>query len=148
MRLRVSPSMVVALIALFFAVSGSTFALAAKKKPAPAQPKCAVGAVRGIIEVTGQPDHGIANVPDAYTSDPSYFGQRWSCSGGAMQARRLDKGEFDVKFVGNAAASAVVSGMNDAPVAANVKRSADGSFHITLGTPTQPYDSAFVVVVF
>lgn len=140
--------MVIALAALFFAAGGSTLALAAKKKPPAPQARCAVGSVRAIAEITGQSGHGVANLPGAYTTDASFFGQRFSCTGGAIQAERLDKGDYYVRFVGNPAATAVVSGMGNPPVAANVQRQADGTFHVTLGTPTQPYDAEFVIVAF
>lgn len=142
---RLSPGLVVATLALFFAVGGSAFALGTKTVP---QARCAQGAVRGIVEVTGQTGHGVANIPDTYISTASYFGRKWSCSGGAVQARRLNTGVYDVKFVGNAATSALVSGQGGNAAGADIARSPDGSFHITLGTPDNPVDVPFTIVVF
>src|SRR5439155_391898 len=74
MRLRPrhpSPVLVVALLALFFALGGSAFAISQKVKP---QARCQAGAVRGIAIVTGQPNRGIGNVPDQFTTDKSFFG--------------------------------------------------------------------------
>ena len=141
---RLSPGLVVATLALFFAVGGSAFALGTKTAP---QARCAQGAVRGIVEVTGQSGHGVANIPDSYVSTASYFARKWSCSGGAVQVRRLSTGVYDLKFVGNAATSALVSGQGNA-AGADVARSPDGSFHVTLGTPANPVDVPFTVVVF
>lgn len=139
-----TPALGISILALFFALGGSAFALGTKVVP---QPKCAQGAVRGIVEVTGQVGHGVANLPDSYITDPTYFGRKWSCSGGAIQARRLSTGQYDVKFVGNAATSALVSGQGNA-AATDIARSSDGSFHITVGTPTNLDDVPFTIVVF
>ena len=143
--IRIGPTTVLALLALFFALGGSAFALGTKVAP---QPRCAQGAVRGVVEVTGQPGHGVGNLPDKYTSDRSYFGRVFNCGGGAVQARRTTAGDYDVRFVGNAAASALVSGMGGDGAGADVGRNPDGSFHVTLGGYDHPEDVPFTVVLF
>lgn len=144
MKLRISPALVVSLVALFFALGGTAVAVTARAVP---QARCAQGAVRGIVEVTGQPNKGVANVPDHYTSDKSYLGRVFNCGGGAVQVRRLTTGMYDVRFAGNPASSAVASGMgNDAPAAA-IQRMPDGSFHLSLGTKDTLEDVPFTVVL-
>ena len=145
---RVSPATVIALLALFFALGGSAFAIGQRTAP---QARCAQGAVRGLVQVTGQPDKGPANMPDQFTADKSYFGRVFNC-GGAVQARRLSTGVYQVKFVGNSATAAIVSGMGGDPtgggVATDIGRNPDGSFTITEGSHTNEEDVPFTVVLF
>jgi hypothetical protein len=142
--LRISPTTAVALVALFFALGGSAFALGTKIAP---QPRCAQGAVRGIVEVTGQPGKGVGNVPDQYTSDGSFFGKRFNCTGGTIEVRRSTAGTYDVRFVGNPATSAVSSTMGPDPSAATAEHMADGSFHVTIGSHSETKDVPFTVVL-
>ena len=104
MRLRPSPALVVAGIALFVALGGSAFAVSQA-----AQPRCAPGAVRGFAAVTGIPSQGIGNIPGQFTSNRAYFSRRFNCTGGATQVRRTNTGVYEVRFPGNGAATAVVS---------------------------------------
>jgi hypothetical protein len=143
---RVRPATAIALLALFFALGGSAAALTTKA--ASPQPRCAQGAVRGIAEVTGQPTHGAANIPDKYTADPSYLGRRFNCSGRPIQVRRADTGTFFVKFVGNAGTSALASAMGPDPAGATVARQPDGSFQVIIGSHQTPEDESFTIVVF
>lgn len=142
---RVSPATIIALLALFFALGGSAFAVGERTAP---QAKCAQGAVRGLAEITGQPSKGVANLPDQFTADKSYFGRTFNCGGGAVQARRLTDGVYDVRFVGNSATSALVSGMGADGAGADISRSPDGSFHVTLGSHSAPEDVPFTIVLF
>jgi hypothetical protein len=141
---RPRPTTFIALLALFFALGGSAFALGTKVAP---QGHCAQGAIRGIAEVTGQPTHGVANVPDQYTSATSYFGKRFNCGGGAIQIRRLTAGTFQIKFAGNAATSALISSMGGDAAGASITHNPDGSFGITLGTKATLEDVPFTVVL-
>jgi hypothetical protein len=148
--IRISPAFGIALLALFFALGGSAFALGERSAP---QARCAQGAVRGILEVTGQPSKGVANLPDQFTSNRSYFGRVFNCVGGPVQARRVDRGVYQVRFVANPATAAIVSGMGGDPstgggVGADIGRNADGSFTVTLGDHTQLSDVPFTVVLF
>jgi hypothetical protein len=126
-KLRPSPALVVAGVALFFAIGGSAFAVVGKLGVA--QPRCAPGAVRGIAFVTGDPKKGIANLPEAWQSSSLYFGYRFNCSGGTVQVQRNGTG-VDVRFVGNPSsiATATPVGANGAGIA--VTRNPDGSFHV------------------
>lgn len=114
-RLSLSPSAAVAVLALFFALGGSALAVGERlQAPAVAQQRCTNGAVRGIAVVTGIPSQGIANFPDAFTSARNLFARRFNCTGKAVQARRVEAGVFEVRFVGISGASGVGSAVSDA----------------------------------
>jgi hypothetical protein len=130
-RLTITPATAFALVALFFALGGSAFALGDRVQgPSAAQKRCANGAVRGIAVVTGNPSAGIANVPDRFTSTGSYFSRRFNCTGKAVQVRRVETGVFEVRFAGVSGASGVGSGTGD--TLASVEAVADGAFKVTL----------------
>jgi hypothetical protein len=126
------PAFVISLVALFFALGGTAFAVGAKLTP---QPRCATGAVRGIAEVTGGSVEGVGNLTSTYSSDPGLFGFHWSCTGGKILVRKsAEKPGVDIEFVGNPSTVAIVS--SDAQGTADggsVARSPDGSFHVTMG---------------
>src|SRR5262245_27069147 len=94
---KLSPSLLVALLALFFALAGTSFAIRSAAKP---HLRCKTGAVRGIAVVTGDPKHGIQNMPGEFTGQARFFGRRFNCAGGAVQARKLGAGTYAVRFVG------------------------------------------------
>ncbi len=106
MRFRLSPASALAGAALFFALGGSAFAVADAVKP---QPRCANGAVRGIVSVTGDPSQGMANIPDQFSASKTLFSRKFTCTGGAPQVRRVSRGVFEVRFPGNRGQSALVS---------------------------------------
>jgi hypothetical protein len=143
-RVRISPALVVSGLALFFALGGSAFAVASKVSP---QPRCAQGAVRAVVEVTGQPDHGPANLPDQYTSNTSYLGRHFNC-GSSIQVKRSDRGTYYVKLIGNSATSAVASAFGSDPAGATVNRQPDGSFQVIIGSHSAPTDEGFTLVAF
>lgn len=127
---RPSPALLVSLLALFFALGGTAFALGSKITP---QPRCATGAIRGIAVVGGKLDlssltSNFSDVPDAFTS-------RWSCTGGKVLIRKSSSSPgIDVQFVGNPASVAIVSSdASGVPYSGSVSRSSDGSFHVTMG---------------
>jgi hypothetical protein len=126
-----TPSTVIALLALFFALGGSAYAIGERvQSPAVAQPRCANGAVRGIAVVTGIASQGIANFPDSFTSAGNLFGRKFNCTGKAVQARRVQAGTFEVRFVGISGASAVASASNDA--VATVQAGPNGVFSVVM----------------
>src|SRR5262245_47983385 len=109
-----TPATVIALVALFFALGGSAYAVGDRiQSPDVAQPRCANGAVRGLAVVTGTPSQGMANFPDGFTSAGNLFTRKFNCMGKAVQARRVQTGTFEVRFVGISGASAVASATND-----------------------------------
>jgi hypothetical protein len=134
------------MLALFFAVGGSAFAIGQKVAP---QAKCGQGTVRGLAEVTGQVNRGTANMPDHYPADStSYMGRHFSCGGGAIQVKRTDRGTYYVKFNGNAASTALVSAWGGDPAGADVNRQPDGSFQVIIGSHSTPEDESFTIVIF
>ena len=126
-KLRPSPALVVAGVALFFAIGGSAFAVV--KRAEVAQPRCATGAIRGIAEVTGDPKKGMPNMPDTFSASGSLFAYRWNCSGGAVSVRKNGNG-FDVRFGGNSASLGLGTAVVPDGGAVAVTRNPDGSFHV------------------
>jgi hypothetical protein len=143
-RVRISPALVISGLALFFALGGTALAVSSKISP---QAHCAQGAVRAIVEVTGQPDHGPANLPDKYTTDTTYLGRHFNC-GSSIQVKRTDRGTFYVKLIGNSATSAVASAFGSDPAGAAVNRQPDGSFQVIIGSHSAPTDEGFTLVAF
>jgi hypothetical protein len=143
-RVRISPALVISGLALFFALGGTALAVSSKISP---QAHCAQGAVRAIVEVTGQPDHGPANLPDKYTTDTTYLGRHFNC-GSSIQVKRTDRGTFYVKLIGNSATSAVASAFGSDPAGAAVNRQPDGSFQVIIGSHSAPTDEGFTMVAF
>jgi hypothetical protein len=144
----VSPGTAIALVALFFALGGSAFAVGQHVQSSlAAQPRCANGAVRGIAYVTGTPTAGIANVPDKFASTSSLFGRKFNCTGKATQVRRVEAGVYEVRFVGVSGGSGVGSGSGDAY--ATVEPSTGGAFRITVHPAGRDdkVDAPFTIVV-
>ena len=128
-RLTITPGAALGLIALFFALGGSAFAVGERLENASvAQQRCTNGAVRGIAVVTGNPSAGMANFPDSFTG--SGISRKFNCTRRAVQARRVETGVFEVRFVGISGASGVGSAAGD--VYATVQAAADGVFRVTM----------------
>jgi hypothetical protein len=140
-----TPATVIALAALFFALGGSAFAVG-DALTAKAQPYCAQGAVRGVAVVTGDPNKGIANIPDQFSSTKALFSRTFNCTGKATQVRRVDRGVYEVRFVGNGAKTAVGSAVGNAFAA--VEPVAGGAFKISIHPAGRDdlVDAAFSVV--
>jgi hypothetical protein len=144
----VTPGTVIALIALFFALGGSAFAVGEHVQSLTlAQQRCAHGSVRGVATVTGNPAQGSANIPDTFSSSASLFSRRFNCTGRAIEVRRTSIGVYEIRFVGNTAPSAIASGVGEftatsETLAAGVFRirvqdvgrasAADGPFMVTI----------------
>jgi hypothetical protein len=142
--MRVTPSTVLAALALFFALGGSAIAVRDAVRP---QARCAPGAVRGYIAVNGDPTKGIANIGDQFTSAKPEVGARFNCAGGAPQARRVATGVYEVRFPGNGAQVPMVS----APAAeTTVGAVGPGTFRVGLWVPGRQdaVDTPFAVAVF
>ena len=131
-RLSITPGTGIALVALFFALGGSAFAVGERiQGPSVAQQRCANGAVRGIATVTGVASQGMANVPDRFTAAGNLFARKFNCTGRAVQVRRVEAGVFEVRFVGISGASAVGSAVSD-DAYATVRNGAGGAFVVTM----------------
>ncbi len=142
--MRVTPSMVVAGAALFFALGGSAVAVTEAVKP---QARCQPGAVRAFVAVNGDPAKGMANFPDQFTSAKPLVGTRFNCAGGAPQARRVQAGVFEVRFPGNAAQVAAASAGSAETTIGYV---GGGVFRINLWVPGRQdaIDTPFTVAAF
>lgn len=109
-RLSITPGTAIAVVALFFALGGSAFAVGERIQGlSVAQQRCSNGAVRGIATVTGNPTQGIANIPDQFTSAGNLFSRRFNCVRGAIQVRRTAIGVYEVRFAGNSAPTAIAA---------------------------------------
>ena len=147
-RLTFTPATALALVALFFALGGSAFALGDRiQSQLAAQPRCANGAVRGIAVVTGSSSAGIANIGDSFTSNKSFFSRRFNCTGKATQARRVETGVYEVRFVGVSGGSAVASATGGTYT--TVEPAAGGAFRVTMHPAGRDdrVDVPFTVVV-
>ena len=141
--MRITPTTVIALLALFFALGGSAVAVTEAVRP---QARCAPGAVRGFIAVNGDPAKGLANIGDQYTSARPAVGVRFNCAGAAPQARRVNTGVYEVRFAGNGAQVALASaGAAETTVAAL----GGGVFRVSLWVPGRQdaVDTPFQVVI-
>jgi hypothetical protein len=146
--LQISPATILALIALFFALGGSAFAVGQHvERAAVAQQRCANGAVRGVAWITGDPSAGAGNIPDQFTSTRRLFGRVFNCAGRAVQVRRVTTGTFQVRFVGNAGRSAIASAAGDN--SANVEPVAGGAFQVTVHPAGRDdkVDAGFTIVL-
>ncbi len=141
--MRITPTTVIALLALFFALGGSAVAVTEAVRP---QARCAPGAVRGFIAVNGDPAKGIANIGDQYTSARPAVGVRFNCAGAAPQARRVNTGVYEVRFPGTGAQVALV---NSGYAETTVGAVGGGVFRVTLWVPGRQdaVDTPFQVVI-
>jgi hypothetical protein len=150
-RLRVSPPLVVAGLALLFALGGSAFAIG--QKAAAPQQRCQNGAVRALAVVTGIPKKGIENLPDTYTANPQAFDRRFNCTGRAVQVKRARSGQWDVRFPGISGASCLASSLSPQAGSISCQPLADGGYRVTLrGVATienalPPMNVPFLVVI-
>lgn len=146
-RISITPGTAIALLALFFALGGSAFAVGERVQSASvAQQRCTSGAVRGVAVVTGIASQGMANFPDSFTGAGNLFSRKFNCTGKAVQARRVETGVFEVRFVGISGASAVASALGDALVA--TQPVPGGAFRVTMHPAGRDdkIDVAFTIV--
>jgi hypothetical protein len=141
-RFSPSPATIIALAALFFALGGSALAVSEAVKP---QARCQPGAVRGYIQVNGDPAKGIANIGDRFTSAKPAIGLRFNCSGPQPQARRIETGVYEVRFPGNAVAVAAAS---SAGAETTIGPVSPGVFRVALWLPGRQdaVDTPFAVL--
>ena len=146
-RLSFTPGTALGVIALFFALGGSAFAVGERiQSPSVAQQRCTNGAVRGIAAVTGDPSKGIANIPDQFTSANALFARKFNCAGKPIQVRRVEIGVYELRFVGNAAPNVVANGVGE--FSASVETVGPGTFKIRVQNVgrADEADGPFVVV--
>jgi hypothetical protein len=141
--MRLTPSTVIAVAALFFALGGSAVAVTEAVRP---QARCQPGAVRGFVAVNGDPAKGIANIGDVFTSARPMVGVRFNCAGAAPQARRVNVGVYEVRFPGNAGQVAAASSAAEETTIAAL---GNGTFRVGLWVPGRQdaVDTPFTVIV-
>jgi hypothetical protein len=147
-RLTITPGTAIALLALFFALGGSAFAVGERiQSPSVAQQRCANGAVRGFASVTGDPSKGMANIPDQYSSANVLFTRKFNCTGRAVQVRRTGIGVYEVRFVGNAGGTVLANGIGF--FSASVELLAPGNFRVRVQNVGRAgeADGPFIVMV-
>ena len=128
-RLSITPGTAIALLALFFALGGSAFAVGERMQSlSVAQQRCTNGAVRGFASVTGDPSKGMANIPDQFSSANVLFTRKFNCTGKPVQVRRLEIGVYEVRFVGNAGGTVLANGLG--LFSATVELLAPGHFRV------------------
>jgi hypothetical protein len=155
--LPVAPASVLSLLALFFALGGSAFALSGTVLSPTAvkpQPRCANGAVRGLAVVTGLPNQGVENIPNQYLSDRQAFGRRFNCTGGGIQVRKVQNGTYEVLLAGLGGLNCVATSMVTEAMSTSCIPMGDGSYRVTLrgldtsGNVLVSKDRPFMLVVF
>jgi hypothetical protein len=114
-----SPALVVSLVALFFALGGSAFALGHGVLAR----GCGAGNVRGAVRLNAS-----QSFPDRYTSRG--LSGRYNCSGRAVQAKRVDVGVYDVRFAGNPGSVAVATPIASSQLTLTWARQGDGAFRV------------------
>jgi hypothetical protein len=143
-RISTAPGTAIALIALFFALGGSAFAVGERFQgpAAPAQGACAQGNVRGVAHVTGS-----TSVPGTFSGAPRLFARRFNCTGRAVQVRRLGIGMYEVRFRGNPAPTAIASGTSG--IQASAERIGAGLYRVTVypAGRADPADGGFIVTL-
>lgn len=103
MRRRLSPSLVVSMVALFVALGGSAIAID-KAKPVTA---CGNGALKAYASLNL--DQFAGSFPTAFTSRADLFERRWSCNGRGAEVRLAGDGIYEVRFPGLGATAATVT---------------------------------------
>ena len=138
-----SPATALALLALFFTLGGSAFAVG--ERFAAAQPRCANGAVRGIATIVGD-NSGMANLPDGFTSRKTLFSRTFNCTGRGVQVRRVSIGVYDVRFEGNNAPTALATGLGGGEASAEL--GSPGIFRVRVYASgiADPEDRGFSIV--
>jgi hypothetical protein len=149
-RLLPSPAIVIAGVALLFALTGSAFAIGQKTAP---QPRCKDGAVKGIAVVVGLPLKGIQNLPGNYTSDPKAFSRRFNCTGKGVEVKHGPDGQYDVRFGNLGGASCLATPISHDAGSISCEPQGDGSYRVilrgvgTIENQLPPMDVPFLVVV-
>ena len=114
-------------------LGGTAFAVGSKQFAS--QPRCAPGAVRAVAIVTGQ-RIDLSGLTSSWTSNPSLFDYRWSCTGGGVLVRKApdSTAAVDGEFAGNPSRVAIVSSAaGGIPYGGSVSRQPDGSFRVVFG---------------
>jgi hypothetical protein len=126
---RMTPSMVVAVVALFAALGGSAFAVGTKT------PKlgCAAGAAKAYV--TFDADHFVGSFPQSFSNDTKLWARRYTCNGRAPEVRGTSSG-VEVRFPGVPAGAPVVSVMQSSGGFASVTITNEGTYRVQTWDPS------------
>ena len=109
------------------------------------QKACQDGTVKGYAIVNGD-----TNFPSVYTSEEGRVPRKFNCTGGAVEARRVDKGNYRVRFTGSTAVIAVSNsyGPGSFDEYVSVNREATGEWEVVIHNSSgEATDHHFVIVV-
>lgn len=109
------------------------------------QKACADGAVKGYAIVNGD-----TNFPSDYVSDTGHVPQKFNCTSGAVEAKRVSAGNYRVRFGGNLAAIAVSNsyGPGSFDEYVSVNQEATGEWEVVIhNSDGQPTDHHFTIIL-
>jgi hypothetical protein len=139
---RITPSMVVAAIALFAALGGSAFAVGTRT----AKLGCTPGAAKAFV--TFDYDHVVGAVPQSFSNAAKLFSRKYTCNGKAPELRGFSGG-FEVRFPGLPAGAAVATPVTASGGTSSVTVSVDGVYRVVTYDPSGNSASrGFTLVVF
>jgi hypothetical protein len=138
---RITPSMVVAALALFAALGGSAFAVGSRT----AKLGCTNGAAKAYVTV--DVEHLTGSFPTSYSSDAKWFSRRYSCNGRAAEIRG-DKNFFYVRFPGLAPGAPISGSLTSTGGYTAISIQSDGSYKIgTWDSTGNPTARGFTLVI-
>jgi hypothetical protein len=108
------------------------------------QKACADGAIKGYAIVNGD-----TNFPADYTSAAGFVPQKFNCTGGAVEAKRIGTGNYRVRFGGNLAAIAVSNsyGPGSFDEYVSVNQESTGEWEVVIhNSGGQPTDHHFTII--
>jgi hypothetical protein len=109
------------------------------------QKACADGAIKGYAIVNGDTDF-----PSEYTSESGRVPQKFNCTGGAVEAKRVATGNYRVRFGGSTATIAVSNsyGPGSFDEYVSVNQEATGEWEIVIhNSDGQPTDHHFTIIL-
>jgi hypothetical protein len=138
---RITPSMVVAAVALFAALGGSAFAVGSQT----AKLGCVAGAVKAFVTI--DVEHFTGAFPQTFSSDPKLFTRRYSCNGRGAEVRG-DKNFFYVRFPGLPEGAPLAGTLTSTGGYAAISIQGDGSYKIgTWDSTGNPLARGFTLVI-
>jgi hypothetical protein len=138
-------------LAAFFVLEGTALAHGTRAaRSTAAAAACAAGGAKAVVAVVADQNRGFMK---SYSTDPSFFTHRWACKAHAVfQARRVDRGIYDVRVTGTAGSVALVTPIGDA-IKVGTTKLADGGIEVKLvgvdpGDHDTAVDESFTIVFF
>ena len=139
---RITPSMVVAVVALFAALGGSAFAVGSHT----AKLGCTPGAAKAYVTI--DLEHFVGSFPQSFSSDPKLFARRYACNGRVPEVRG-SKNSIDIRFPGLAPGAPVASTLTSTGGFASITIQSDGSYRVSTWDPTgNALGRGFTLVIF